>query len=118
MKIREPRGTYESSARNCRKGVKEVPKGGAVGNSMADGATDENTVSELSDLNGHDGGGMGGVTEFVVEREEFLKGRVDIGRRQEVGDREIGGGGVDEVNASVVACDIDVAVGIRFESAS
>jgi len=118
VKLREPRGRYESFSRNCRKDVEEVPKGGTIGNSMADGATDENTVSEFSDLNGHDGGGMGGVTDFVVEREEFLKGRVDIRRRQEVGDREIVGGGVDEIDAGVVACDVDVAVGMSFESAS
>lgn len=66
--------------RNCSEGVKEVPEGGSVGDGVANGTTDENAVSELGDLKGHDRGGMSGVTDFVVERKEVVEGWMRMGR--------------------------------------
>ena len=90
---------------------------------MADGAAEEDAVGEVGDLEGHDWGGMSGVTDFVVEGEELFEDWRDIGRRrrrrrgEEVCDGDIGGGDVDEVDAGVVACDVDVSVGVGFETA-
>ena len=47
---------------------------------MADSTTDENAVGELGDLNGHDRGGMSGVTNFVVERKEVVERWMKMGR--------------------------------------
>lgn len=115
-KIREPGGTSGFSSRNGGESVKEVPEGGTVGDGVTDSTTDENAVSEFGDLKGHDRGRMSSVANFVVEREEVLDGWMNIGRRQEVGDGDMSGGGVDEIDASVVACDVDVAVNISFEA--
>ena len=63
---------------------------------------------------------MSSVTDFVVEGEELLGDWRDIRRRrrgEEVCDGDIGGGGVDEVDAGVVACDVNEAVGVGFETA-
>jgi len=79
-KIRELRGRSGFSSRNYSKGVKEVPEGGTVGDGVTDSKTDENAVSELGDLKGHDRGGMGCVADFVGVREELLEDWMNIGR--------------------------------------
>lgn len=84
---------------------------------MADGDADEDAVGELGHLDGHDRREMCGVAEFLVEGEELLEGVRDVGRGQEVGDGELGGGGVDEVDACVVASDVEVAGGDGVEAA-
>ena len=41
---------------------------------MADGAAEEDAVGEVGDLEGHDWGGMSGVTDFVLEELSELGG--------------------------------------------
>lgn len=54
----------------------------------------------------------------MVEREELFEHRRYIGRRQKIGNRDIAGGGVDKLNAGIIACDVHVASGVSFETAS
>ena len=49
---------------------------------MADGAAEEDAVGEVGDLEGHDWGGMSGVTDFVVEGEEFFE-EIDMNEQKE-----------------------------------
>jgi len=93
-------------------GVEEVPEGGAVGDGVIDGAADEEAVSEFGDLNGENRGVMAGVADFPVEGEELLEAFGDVERGQEVADAEGGGIGVYEIDAGVVASDVNVTVGI------
>jgi len=58
------------------------------------------------------------VTDFVGEGKELLGDWRDIRQRrwgEEVCDRDINGGGMDEVDTDVIACDVNVAVGVGFE---
>ncbi|KAF7816348.1 hypothetical protein G2W53_030317 [Senna tora] len=98
-------------------GVEEIPEGGAVGDGVIDGAADEDAVSKLGDLNGHNRAEMTAVTNFSVKSEEFLEGLRDIGRGEEVADEESRGNDVEKIDASVVAGDVDVTVGVSVEAA-
>ena len=70
--IGEAGGRDGGSSWDSGEGVEEVPEGGAVGDGVADGAAEEDAVGEVGDLEGHDWGGMSGVTDFVVEGEELF----------------------------------------------
>lgn len=85
---------------------------------MVHGAADEDAVGELSDLNGEKRGQMAGVADGSVEGEEMVEVvGGDVGWSEEVAEGEGGGIGVEEVDAGVVAGDVDVAVGVGGETA-
>ena len=58
------------------------------------------------------------VTDFVGEGKELLGDWRDIRQRrwgEEVCDKDINDGGMDEVDTDVIACDVNVVVGVGFE---
>jgi len=62
-------------------GVEKMPEGGAIGDSVVDGAADEDGVGELGDLDGSEGIVVAGVGDHHVIGEELLKARVNINER-------------------------------------
>lgn len=87
-----------------------MPEGGAVGDGVVDGDTDEDGVGELGDLDGEEREVVAGEGDGFVEGEEFFEG---IGE----GGGEVFGGGVEEEDAGVVAEDVEVAEGVGDEAA-
>lgn len=59
-------------------GVEEMPEGGAVGDSVVDGAANEDGIGELGDLDGSEGIVVTGVGDHHVIGEELLEARVNI----------------------------------------
>lgn len=95
-----------------------MPEGGAVGDGVVDGATDEKSVCEFRDLNSGQRLEVAGITEKAIEGEELFEAIVDVDGGEEVTNKEVLSFGMNEFDASVVTDDVDVAVGICFETTS
>lgn len=110
-------GNIVDSSEDLGESIEEIPEGGPVCDGVVDGAADENAVCELGDLNSQNRADMTAVTNFPVKSEEFLERFGDIGRGQEVVDEESGGSDMNEIDASIVAVDEDIAIGIGLQAA-
>lgn len=87
---------------------------------MINRASDENSVRELGDLDGDEGERVAGVGDSLAAGEELLEAIGDVSECGRVNDGvscKVFGGGMDEVNAGVVALNMDIAVGISEETA-
>lgn len=86
---------------------------------MIDSAANEKSVFELRHLHGNKGLIMSGITEGIVELEEFSepRGYVEIGREQRSGG-EMECLGMNKFYSGIVAEYVDVALGIGVETAS
>lgn len=76
---------------------------------MIDGAADEQAVCELRHLNGGQRSEMSFITDSATVSEKPSKRMVNVERREEVCYLEVFGGGVNEIDAGVVAGDVKLA---------
>lgn len=96
-----------------------MPERGPVGDGVVDRAPYKDSVGELRDLDGHQRLEVAGVADSPVEGEELLEAiRNVVVRRENAVDGEVLGFGEDEINAGVVADDVDMAVVVGDETAS
>lgn len=95
-----------------------MPEGSSVGNRVVNSAADEDAVRELGDLDGSQGSGVAGVAQGQVERKKLPEVmRNVLVRRQKDVDGEVLGFGLDEIDAGVVANDVDVSFGVGLKAA-
>lgn len=86
---------------------------------MIDSAANEKSVFELRHLHGNQGLVMSGITEGIVELEEFSEGSgyVKIGREKRWGG-EMECLGMNKFYTGIVAEYVDVALGVGLKTAS
>jgi len=80
-------------------------------------ASNEHTIGELGNLYGQNGDKMAFVTDSPIKSEEVLNNIRHIRRRENISDEDGLCDGVDEVDAGVVADDVDVSVLVGLEAA-
>lgn len=77
---------------------------------MVDGASDEDSVGKLSDLDGGEGFGVAGVANEPVEGEEILDTGRYIGMGENGVEGDVGSGGSDKLDSGIVAENTNMAV--------
>lgn len=83
---------------------------------MVNGTTDEDSVGELSKLDGHDWFKMPLITNGSVEGEKLVNQLGDINRSNDITNERGGKFGVMELNASIVASYVDGTVGVGVKT--
>jgi len=79
--------------------------------------SDKHAVGELRHLKGDDRKKMAFITDRPIIGEESPDNIRNVSRRENISDVNVLCGGDDEIDAGVVAGDVDVAVGISFQAA-
>lgn len=80
-------------------------------------ASDKHAVCELRHLNSNDRKKMAFITDRSIIGEESPDNIRNVNRRENISDVNVLGGGDDEIDAGVVAGDVDVAIGVSFQAA-